>query len=455
MQTHAAYLPQHLRHGGYQVEVVAYRETTPRWVQRAAEYDEGLGIPVHRVLSRVAFWYNLRLILGIVHRSRPDILYASTVFYGLLGHWLGLPLVCRSVGNDLLRPWIGYPYLFGSRILGMPLIERIGEAWPNRLSPPEWIEALFIRHRLSLTRAAVRQASRIIANSQFTATLLHEWQVPSDRIEIVVGGVDAARFRRPAGGPRVSRQRLGLPEKAFLLLTVCRLVSKKGIDFLLRAVQPLRRIIPDVHLAIIGDGKCRRRYERLATELGITGWVSFLGTIPHEAIHQYYWCCDVFVLASRVSHGASRGGRDVETMGRVLCEANAAEVPVVASRSGGIPSVVEHQKNGLLFDEEDLEDFLAQVRRLRYDPGLAGELTRTGRAFAEESFDWSVVVRQHDRVFGNLLSANPSSPRRANQIGPPGIGSPSETRQGRDVRASGEVVGWCGGRAPHGSQDSG
>jgi phosphatidyl-myo-inositol dimannoside synthase len=71
------------------------------------------------------------------------------------------------------------------------------------------------------------------------------------------------------------------------------------------------------------------------------------------------------VLASREQVDPRTGLRDVETMGRVLCEAHAAGVPVVASRSGGIPSIVDHGRNGLLFEENDLDGLIHGIERLR------------------------------------------------------------------------------------------
>ena len=92
-------------------------------------------------------------------------------------------------------------------------------------------------------------------------------------------------------------------------------------------------------------------------------------------------------------------------MGRVLCEANAAGVPVLASRSGGIPSVIQHNTNGLLFEPEDIEDFVTKAATLRRDEKSCRAMTERGREMAAEQFDWSVIVGAHEALFKQVLRA--------------------------------------------------
>lgn len=403
MQTHTIYLSRYLAHRGYAIEVVTYRHADSEERESTAVFDAGLDFPVHRILSRLDFWHNLDILTRIGLRFQADLVYASTVFYSLLGPRLGVPVVCRSVGNDVLRPWIAYPFRPGSRVASIPWLERPLCDLFHRLNRPEWIEALFQERRRSLMERSSRQTARILANSAFTEGLLRDLGVPSDRIELVVRGVDAGRFARPRRDLTSLRQRLGLPLHRYLLLTTCRLEPKKGIDFLLRAFAGLRALMPDAHLVIVGGGQSGWRYRQLAESLGLGNWVTFTGPVPHEEVQSYYWCADLFVLASRESIHPATGLRDAETMGRVLCEANAAGVPVIASRSGGILSVISHGENGLLFEPDEAEDLLAQVVHLREREALAARLVAKGLEAAWERFDWSVVLGAHERSFGEVL----------------------------------------------------
>jgi phosphatidyl-myo-inositol dimannoside synthase len=88
------------------------------------------------------------------------------------------------------------------------------------------------------------------------------------------------------------------------------------------------------------------------------------------------------------------GLRDVETMGRVLCEANAAGLPVIGSETGGIPSVVTHGYNGLLFEPGNAEALAQQMLFLANTPRAAERLGANGLERARREFDWSVVLRR-------------------------------------------------------------
>ena len=106
-------------------------------------------------------------------------------------------------------------------------------------------------------------------------------------------------------------------------------------------------------------------------------------------------------------------------MGRVLCEANAAELPVVAARSGGIPSVIGEETsidvtrpearapkalaNGQLFEPDNARDLIAAICRMRERSELAGRLTEAGLRLARERFDWSVVLGTHERAIHRLI----------------------------------------------------
>ena len=129
----------------------------------------------------------------------------------------------------------------------------------------------------------------------------------------------------------------------------------------------------------------------------------FVGRVEHDAMPAHYWAADAFVLASRVHVSPRSGLADVETMGRVLCEANAAGTPVLASRSGGIPSVIEHGVNGRLFEVDDIDDFITQARALREQPDETRAMVDRGRAIAAQRFDWSVIVGRHEQLFRQSL----------------------------------------------------
>ncbi|MCU0848804.1 MAG: glycosyltransferase family 4 protein [Spirochaetes bacterium] len=402
MQTHAYYLAMTLYSRGYAIRVISYVPEDDEEESAVREHDSVLPFTVSRVLSRIGFWKNLSRLDRMGKEFSPDIVYSSTVFYGFLGPMLGVPVVSRSVGNDVLRPWIVYPFRLGCGVLSNPWIERRLYNFFKGLKGPDWVDRLFRRTRRRIMTESVMKISRIFANSEFTANLLYGLGVPRERIDMVVGGVDSAVFDPAGMTGKGLRQSLGLPEEGFIILTACRLVEKKGIDFLLSSMPGVLEKIPSARLLIVGDGPLADRYRALSESLGLGGRVIFAGRVPHGSIRSYYWCSDVFVLASRERVHPKLGVRDAETMGRVLCEANAAGLPVLASSSGGINSVIVAGENGLLFETGNSEDFIGKLVRLKRDRSLAGKISRAGLRAARERFDWSVVIGAHERVFEEL-----------------------------------------------------
>lgn len=411
MQTHARYLSEFLHDHGYEIEVHTYFPPSELERDQASTFDEKLPFPVHRDLSRIGYWHTVKLLQQAISRFRPQLVYSSTVFFGVLGKLSGVPVICRSVGNDVLRPWIAYPFHWGTKWLSHWRLERLLFDFFRRLETPDIVEMLFRKKRKELMSESAREARYILANSHFTQSLLEdEVGVEKGRIQVLIGGVDARRFHNRANPVHgVIRKTLGIPPDAFLLTTACRLVAKKGVDFLLRAFAEFAPLHSDWHLMIIGHGRKEKSLQTLATELGFHHRVTFTGPVPHDHIHSYYTASDVFVLASRVEENPRTGLRDAETMGRVLCEANAAGIPVVAARSGGIPSVVSHEQNGLLFEPDQSADLLRQLHRIRAEPQLVAKMVERGRTMAREQFDWSVVLSRHEELFGRLLQHSTQS----------------------------------------------
>lgn len=412
MQAHALYLSRFLADRGYIVEVVTYRPSSIEERNLAQCFDNDLEFPIHRSLSRLAFWYNIKTLEQVSRQFKPDLIYCSTIFYGLLRDIVNVPIVCRSAGNDVLRPWIAYPFRLASHLLATPRLENWLYNTFKKMEYPELVDRILRKKRMNLVKQSAHRMDLIIANSKFTASLLSELGIEENKIKIAVGGVDTQRFvpHNRSGEPQL-RRALGIDNDAYIITTVCRLVPKKGIDFLLRTFHMLRNLMPDAHLLIVGDGSHSKRYQRLARDLGLSPHVTFAGSVNHLEIQRYYWLSDVFVLASRIQINPITGVRDAETMGRVLCEANAAGVPVLAARSGGIPSVIECDRNGLLFEPDNEEDFLKQIQRIRENPELTRQLVQIGYRMAHQKFDWSLILEDHENYFTSVLSATKGLPQ--------------------------------------------
>lgn len=232
----------------------------------------------------------------------------------------------------------------------------------------------------ALVRAIFANSGRIITISAYTEGLIKDLYHPKTVISIINPCIEDRFFdHRPAPNEAL-RRRHGLGEKK-VLLTISRLVERKGHDVVIKSLPFLRKAVPDIHYLIVGDGPCRARLEALAAETGVAGLVSFCGSVSKDELPDYYCLGNVFVMVPRM---LDRKG-DVEGFGIVYIEANALGLPVVASRCGGIVDAVEDNTNGLLVnDPTDAREVAAACEKVLLNDTLRRTLSTNARRWARK-----------------------------------------------------------------------
>jgi len=207
---------------------------------------------------------------------------------------------------------------------------------------------------------------------------------------VVPPGVDTDRFRPLDEAERASvRRELGLPVDAPLVVSVSRLVPRKGMDTLIRAAARLGRTEPDLVVAIAGSGRDRRRLEGLVASTGAP--VRLLGRVPEELLPGLYGAGDVFAMLCR----SRWGGLEQEGFGIVFLEAAAAGVPQVAGESGGAAEAVAHERTGLVMGRPDaVERVVRTLSDLLGDEKRRAEMGREARRRAEAEFSYDVLARR-------------------------------------------------------------
>ncbi|MBC8364021.1 MAG: glycosyltransferase family 4 protein [Actinobacteria bacterium] len=205
---------------------------------------------------------------------------------------------------------------------------------------------------------------------------------------MVPPGVNTDRFVPLDGGERASvRRQLGLPVDAALVVSVSRLVPRKGMDTLVRAVARLAISEPDVVLAIAGAGRERARLEALIERTGAPAFL--LGRVEERLLPGLYGAGDVFALPCRTR----LGGLEQEGFGIVFLEAAAAGVPQVAGRSGGAAEAVEHGRTGLVVDDpDDIVAVAEAIGGLLSDEDRRRSMAKAGRLRAESEFSYDVLA---------------------------------------------------------------
>jgi phosphatidylinositol alpha-1,6-mannosyltransferase len=225
-----------------------------------------------------------------------------------------------------------------------------------------------------------RAADAVIANSEFAVRQLARIGVRSEKVHKVTPGLDASVFR-PMPPPADLRQRYGVTDE-IVLLTVGRLVPRKGHSLVLRALSELSSELPGIKYVIVGRGPEENVLIKQASDLNLRDKVVFAGFIPDEELNLHYNLADIFVMPNRDVAG------DIEGFGMVFLEANAAGKPVVAGRSGGAVEAVVHGETGLLVDPEDARELRDALHALIADRELRQQLGATGLDRVRSQFDW-------------------------------------------------------------------
>jgi phosphatidylinositol alpha-1,6-mannosyltransferase len=242
----------------------------------------------------------------------------------------------------------------------------------------------------SLYNALLRTAQFVFPNGRTTESVAHKVGVDTDKIHVIYPCVNPSKLVAQTPQEEL-RKRYGLVEKR-CILTVGRLVKRKGYDLVIRALPEILKMIPEAHYLVVGGGDMDY-LSTLVTELKLDDHVTFVGPKSHAEVMDFYSICDVFVMITRE---LEKG--DIESFGIVYLEANYFAKPVVAGRAGGVEDAVVHGKTGILVDSQDPKDVSAVIIRIMNDFELSEKLGEAGKIRVSEHFTNIAAAR-------NLLSA--------------------------------------------------
>ncbi len=253
-------------------------------------------------------------------------------------------------------------------------------------------EAAASAARRRATAGILGGASAIIANSgaigELAQHVLRQVGVePGERVRVVHPGADPARFRPDSPGGGEWRRELGV-EGRMVVLTVARLVPRKGVDTMIAALPKIAESFPEVVYVVAGAGRDRERLERLVAAAGMSNRVRFVGSVPESRLAGLYAAADIFALPAR----EERAEDEIEGFGIVYCEAAAAGLPVVAGDSGGVRDAVRDGETALLVPPE-VRPVGEALSRLLGDPALRQRLGEAGRRAVETHYNWERAAR--------------------------------------------------------------
>jgi len=332
---------------------------------RLADALEATGVELHCVAKQPGI--RLRVIgqLGRLFRAlRPDVIHT---------HQIGALLYAG----------------LAARATGMPLVVHTEHGRHYAHARRRW-----------LGRVAGRMAARFVCVSrEIAGEVIGRGVAARRKVCVVPNGIDLTPFAGPIDRVGV-RQSFGIPAAAPVIGTVGRLVPVKRQDRLICALALLPPWTLAPHLLLVGDGPLRGELQALADELGIADRVHFAGYQAEPV--RCLAAMDVFALTS-----------DSEGMPLALLEAWAARLPVVASRVGSLPDVIDSGTTGLLFDPDDTESLVQHLAALFANSIRARQIGEAGRAQVEARFTLDRMSEAYQDHYETLLAEGGPSRRRA------------------------------------------
>jgi glycosyltransferase involved in cell wall biosynthesis len=239
---------------------------------------------------------------------------------------------------------------------------------------------------------AFLRADAFIANSESTKQIAEgRGLYPVEAITIGVGDRYFDVKRDPNGDAELAAKRQG----RVVLLTVGRLVKRKGVAWFVRHVLPQ---LDDVLYVVVGVGPEQATIERAAAETGTASKLWLTGKISDERLSQLLGGGDIFVMPNIQVQG------DTEGFGIVAIEAAACGLPVVAARLEGIPDAISDGENGKLLPSGDAEAFTSAVRNLVASPSEREKLGARAKAFTRKHNSWPSIIKRYAALFERLAS---------------------------------------------------
>jgi len=197
-------------------------------------------------------------------------------------------------------------------------------------------------------------------------------------------GIDIEHFSPAKKNPRI-RHELGLDDKK-VIVSVGRLVHRKGQDFLIDALPLISQKIPNVHLLLVGEGPYRAELEKRSVALGVRDRITFIGRVQHSELPEYICAGDIFAMPSR----SRLAGLEVEGLGIVYLEASACGLPVIGGTSGGAPDAVLEGETGFSVDGTSAPAIAEAAIRLLSNVEYAEKLGAQGREWIVKEWRWEI-----------------------------------------------------------------
>ncbi|MFW6221423.1 MAG: glycosyltransferase [Fibrobacterota bacterium] len=235
------------------------------------------------------------------------------------------------------------------------------------------------------TRLKYKRAAHVIAISRAIQRQLTAMGVTASKVSVIPSGLDLCKYE---GVPTLAREELGIPAEKKIIGVVAALTGEKGHETVLTAIHKLKIQQDNVHALFVGDGPLRAHLEQRVEQMKLVDDVTFTG--HRTDVGSILPLMDVYVSAS--SH---------EGLGTATLDALLAGIPVVASRVGGVPEVIDDKVNGLLFETGDADELAEQVKRILCDADIRTSLINNGYEQVKR-FDIADTIARTIKIYSEV-----------------------------------------------------
>ncbi|MCA1838781.1 MAG: glycosyltransferase family 4 protein [Actinomycetota bacterium] len=321
-----------------------------RWVPGCEDFDKGLGFDVRRVPvgTLLPTPSLLRLARSVIASDSIDVIhFPSSLPLGLMG-----PRLLRSTDTPYCISVHGGEFMLPRSIPGL-------------------------KRALA---SVIEDACVVFPESSFAESLVDGFVEVGPPLERVTCGVDVNAFKKDSA----ARAELGFDGPT--ILSVSRLVARKGPATLIKAMPEVLLHDPTVELVIVGGGPDRKRLEKLSRSLGIESKVRFTGPMQWDEVARYYAGADVFAMPTRERFA----GIETEGLPLVFVEAAASSLPLVGGIAGGVSDAVREGETGFLVDGRVPRQTAEVLIELIEDEDLRRRMGTAARKMAELEFTWEI-----------------------------------------------------------------
>ncbi|MCD6226142.1 glycosyltransferase family 4 protein [bacterium] len=316
---------------------------------------------------------NITIYFLDIGKRRKNLHYQTNkdlIIYSIKSYLLARKLLKKN-SYDMIHAWFGIPCGFVAMLLKKPYIVSLrGSDVPFYNPRFYWLDKIIFKH---LSKIIWKKSKAVIANSQGLKKLAQK-TAPYQKIKVIYNGIDTNEFK-PTKNKTMS--------KKLKILCVARLIERKGIKYLLKALGSLKK--KDFILTIIGDGEEKRTLVQLTKELRIDKKVKFLGPVPHSKIARHYQKNDLFILPSLN-----------EGMSNTVLEAMACGLPIITTKVGGAKELIKD--NGFIIKPKSVLALVDTIKKYLANPKLLATHGKNSQKKAKQ-MTWNKAAKSYLKIY--------------------------------------------------------